>query len=631
MTNASNPNPQRPHSLRDLHDKLTRGQIDRRQFLIRAGALGVSASTVSLVLGNTIAGAQSASPEASPASPPVAMAAYARPDAGTKGQTRGAGGDLRILVPQGASALSVHNATGGKDIAAGSVISEPLLAYAPDTSLVPILVTEVPSHANGLLAKDLSTVTFKLLPDVVWSDGKPFTADDVVFTWKWNIEPANQSIDAPSWAIISNIEAVDSLTAKVTFAEPTLGWFQPFGSNLGAIYPKHFWDGKEMAAANTAFALSPIGTGAFVLESLSPNDQVIYKANDTYREPNKPFFQRAILKGGGDAPSAVLAVTQTGDWDIAFTLQIDKTALKGALGDKGKVYGPPGTGVEKIQFNFSDPNKEVDGQRSEKNTPHPFLTDPAVRKAIATAIDRQSLSDKLYAGAPSEPPGRNMLTGMEIYESPNTTWEFNTKKAQQILEDAGWKLNGDVREKEGVKLSLRYVTTTAEVRQKVQAVVKSNLVKIGFAVELVGIDGSVFFDGSAGNDQNFTHFYSDMQQYTDGATSAFPLNYMKYWYAGKDGVNIAQKSNNWNGTNKTRYSNAEYDAGWEKISAITEQEEAIKLFTELNDHVINEVVEIPLVQLVADRYVVSNKIREENIAVTAFGDTFWNIANWNKL
>lgn len=630
MTNQSEPQRHSQHPLRDLHDKLTSGQIDRRQFLARAGALGVSATAVSLVLGNTVAGAQSASPAASPAASPVA-AAYTRPDAGTEGQTRGAGGDLRILVPQGASALSVHNATGGKDIAAGSIISEPLLSYAPDTSLVPVLVTEVPSHANGLLAPDLSTVTFKLLPDVVWSDGKPFTADDVVFTWKWNIETANQSIDAPSWEIISNIEAVDPLTAKVTFADPTLGWFQPFGSNLGAIYPKHFWDGKEMAAANTAFALSPIGTGAFVLETLSPNDQVIYKANDTYREPNKPFFQRVIIKGGGDAPSAVLAVTQTGDWDIAFTLQIDKTALKGALGDKGKVYGPPGTGVEKIQFNFSDPNKEVDGQRSEKNTPHPFLTDPAVRKAIATAIDRQTLSDKLYSGAPSEPPGRNMLTGMDIYESPNTTWEFNTDKANQILEDAGWKLNGDVREKDGVKLSMRYVTTTAEVRQKVQAVVKSNLVKIGFAVELVGIDGSVFFDGSPGNDQNFTHFYSDMQQYTDGATSAFPLNYMKYWYAGKDGVNIAQKSNNWNGTNKTRYSNAEYDAGWEKISAITEQDEAIKLFIELNDHVINEVVEIPLVQLVADMYVVSNKIREANIAVTAFGDTFWNIANWNKL
>ncbi|MGB3306785.1 MAG: peptide ABC transporter substrate-binding protein [Thermomicrobiales bacterium] len=628
MMNTSSRYPDSRTTLRDLHDRLSRGEIDRRQFLTRAMALGLGASTVSLILGNT-ALAQDASPSASPAAGATPAAAYTRPTAGTEGQTRGSGGDLRILVPQAASGLSVHNATGGKDIAAGSIVSEPLLSYAPDTSLLPNLVTQVPSHANGQLAADLSTVTFTLLPDVVWSDGEPFTADDVVFTWKWNVDEANQSIDAASWAIISNVEAIDPLTVKVTFAAPTLGWFQPFGSNLGAIYPKHFWDGKDAAEANKAFGNAPIGTGAFVVEQFAPNDQVIYRANERYREPNKPFFDRIILKGGGDAASAVLAVTQTGDWDMAFTLQIDKTALEANLGDKGKIYGPPGTGVEKIQFNFSDPNKEVDGQRSQKDTPHPFLTDPAVRKAIATAIDRQTLSDRLYAGAPSEPPGHNILAGMGIYESPNTTWKFDPEKARQILDDAGWALNGDVREKDGVQLSLRYVTTTAEIRQKVQNVVKQNLTDIGFKVELVQVDGSIFFDDT--NEQNFTHFYSDMQQYTDGATSAFPLNYMKYWYAGPNGENIAQKENGWHGTNKTRYRNAEYDATFEKIASITEQDEAIRLFIELNDHVIDNAVEVPLVQLVADRFAVANDIRVDNIAVTAFGETFWNIANWNRL
>lgn len=616
-----------PSGLRRLHAAYREGRIDRRAFLAASGALGISAGVAATIAQNTTVFAQAASPEASPA----ASAGTARPDAGTEGQTRGAGGDLRILVPQGASALSVHNATGGKDIAAGSIISEPLLSYAPDTSLIANLVTEVPSIENGGVAADLSTVTFHLLPDVVWSDGTPFTADDVVFTWQWNVDKANQSIDAVSWELIKQVEAVDPLTAKVTFTEPTLGWFQPFGSNLGAIYPKHFWDGKDAAEANAAFALNPVGTGAFILDTLSPNDQVIYKANPQYREPNKPFFERIILKGGGDAASAVLAVTQTGDWDLAFTLQIDKTALEGALGDKGKVYGPPGTGVEKIQFNFSDPNKEVDGQRSEMNTPNPVLSDPAVREAIATAIDRKTISENLYAGEPSEPPGRNILAGLGIYESPNTTWAFDLDKAAKLLDDAGWAKDGDVRKKDGVELSLKYVTTTAPVRQKVQEVVKASLVKLGFKIELAQIDGSVFFDGAAGNDQNFTHFYSDMQEYTDGATSSFPLNYMKYWYAGPDGVNIAQKSNNWTGTNKTRYQNADYDAGWEQIATLTDQEKAIELFVMLNDHVIDNHVEIPIVQLVADRYAVINTFREENIAVTAFGDTFWNIANWNRL
>jgi peptide/nickel transport system substrate-binding protein len=612
--------------IRHALDAYAQGRIDRRQFAARVTALGVGVPAIAWMLQNS-ARAQNASPAASP----EAVVSSGRPDGGTEGQARGAGGDLRILVPQGASALSVHNATGGKDIAAGSIISEPLLAYAADTSLVPILAAEVPSVENGQLAEDLSSVTFALRPGVTWSDGEPFTADDVVFTWEWNVDPANQSIDRVSWELVSSVEAIDELTVKATFVEPTIGWFQPFGSNLGAIYPRHFWEGKDPAEANAAFAQAPIGTGAFVLEELSPNDQVIYQANDAYREPNKPFFQRVILKGGGDAASAVRAVTQTGDWDLGFTLQIDARTLEAALGDKGQAYGTPGTGVEKIQFNFSDPNKEVDGQRSEMNTPHPFLTDPAVREAIALAINRPAISETLYAGPPDEPPGRNILAGIVPYESPNTQTVYDPEQAAEILDAAGWALNGDVREKDGVQLSLKSVTTTAEVRQKVQAVIKDNLVDLGIKVELVAIDGSVFFDGSPGNEQNFTHFYSDAQEYTDGATSAFPLNYMKYWYAGPDGENIAQKANNWTGTNKTRYSNADYDATFEKIASVTTQGEAVALFVELNDHVITNHVEIPLVQLVSDRFVAANTFNVENVAVTAFGDTFWNIANWNRL
>jgi peptide/nickel transport system substrate-binding protein len=356
---------------------------------------------------------------------------------------------------------------------------------------------------------------------------------------------------------------------------------------------------------------------------------VIYAANEAYREPNKPYFSRVILKGGGDAASAVLAVTQTGDWDLAFTLQIDNDALESALGDKGAVYGPPGTGVEKIQFNFSDPNTEVDGQRSQKDTPHPFLTDIVVREAISLGIDRDLISNQLYAGSPSEPAARNLLAGMAIYESPNTTWEYNPEKAAQMLDEAGYVLNGTIREKDGVPLKLRYATTTAPVRTKVQQVVKASLADLGFDVELVQVDGSIFFDAT--NEQNFTHFYYDMQEYTDGATSAFPINYMKYWYAGPDGENIAQLENDYTGTNKTRYANADYDALWEQIGSVATEQEAIDLFIAMNDHVVENFVEIPIVQLVADRFAARNEFNVDNIAVTAFGDTYWNIANWNML
>jgi peptide/nickel transport system substrate-binding protein len=198
-----------------------------------------------------------------------------------------------------------------------------------------------------------------------------------------------------------------------------------------------------------------------------------------------------------------------------------------------------------------------------------------------------------------------------------------------MLDEAGYVLNGNIREKDGVPLKLRYATTTAPVRTKVQQVVKASLAELGFDVELVQVDGSIFFDAT--NEQNFTHFYYDMQEYTDGSTSAFPINYMKYWYAGPEGENIAQLENNYTGTNKTRYANADYDALWEQIGAVADEQEAIDLFIAMNDHVVENFVEIPIVQLVADRFAASNAINVENIAVTAFGDTYWNIANWNNL
>ncbi|MCA9833113.1 MAG: peptide ABC transporter substrate-binding protein [Thermomicrobiales bacterium] len=604
-------------SLGALFSAYKSGEVSRRSFLQRGAALGVSAGLLTAIVANT-AVAQDATPASEVPS--------GFPDAGTDGQTRGAGGDLKVLAVQAASGLSVHNATGGKDISAGMVISEPLLQYDGNGDLVPVLVTEVPSLANGQLAEDLSSVTFTLLPDVVWSDGEPFTANDVKFTWEWNIDPANQSIDAVSWGIVSNVEVVDDLTAKVTFDPPTYGWFQAFGGNIGAIYPAHVWENAADAAeANAAFLNNPIGTGPFVLKEFKPNEEVIYSASPTYREANKPYFETFTLKGGGEAATSVQAVTVNGEWDMAFSIMIDPETLSSIIGDAGTVQGALGTGVEKIQINFSDPNTEVDGQKSEVNTPHPFLTDDAVRKALSLAINRDQIAEELY-GSPATP---NMLVGLKAFESPNTSYSYDPEAAKAALEEAGWVLDGAVRAKDGVKLEMVFTSTVNQRRQRTQAVVKANLEAVGFKVELNQVDGSIFFDGDPGNTQNFTHFQSDMQLYTDGATSAYPVNYMKYWYAGPNNENVAQASNQWTGTNKTRWVNADYDAAFDQLVALTEPDEVAAKFIELNDMVVNNVVEIPLVQTFADQYAISNRIRSENVVVNPFGDLYWNLANWN--
>src|SRR5215216_1857094 len=163
-----------------IYQDLKSGRISRRDFIQRATALGVGLPVTMFVLNSVKIDGASA------ASLPAAQAATAsRPAEGTEGQTRGAGGELKILQWQAATHLSLHTSQGTKDLLAASLVTEPLMSYLPDGTPIPTVVKEVPSVENGLLAEDLSTVTYNLLEGVTWSDGEPFTADDVVFTWQW--------------------------------------------------------------------------------------------------------------------------------------------------------------------------------------------------------------------------------------------------------------------------------------------------------------------------------------------------------------------------------------------------------------------------------------------------------------
>src|SRR5262249_9314939 len=154
--------------------------------------------------------------------------------------------------------------------------------------------------------------------------------------------------------------------------------------------------------------------------------------------------------------------------------------------------------------------------------------------------------------------------------SPNTSWEFNIEKAKQILEEAGWMDQGGVRAKDGVELSITYVTTINPVRQKEQAILKQALEQIGFRVELKQVDAAVFFDSSPGNEQNIGHFYNDIEMFADNPVSPIPVAYMLNWYAGPGGANIAQKANDWSKQNGSRYSNPEYDKIFEHVRLETD-------------------------------------------------------------
>jgi peptide/nickel transport system substrate-binding protein len=617
-----------------LHKKLRTGEMTRREFTLRALAVGVGMPIISFILRAETASATTAgAPLGRHFGWGVAAQGVAGPPAeGMDGRTRGEGGELKIIQWQAPSLLSPHVSTGDKDNLAAQPILEPLMNYLPDGTLIPNLITEVPTVENGLLAEDLKSVTYKLLDGVTWADGEPLTADDVLFTYQWVIEPANASTSAAVYEAIESMEVVDPQTVQVFFANPNATWFQPHaGTEFGFVYPKHVLDVEDGKAAHDAFLLNPVGTGPYKAESFSPNDQVIYVINENYREANKPYFERVNLKGGGDAASAARAVLQTGDYDYAWNLQVEPQILAELeQGGKGVLKIAPGNDVERILIQFADPNTEVDGERAKLGTVNPTMSDKAVRQALNLAVQRDVISTQLYAGEEFEPPTANILAGIPSMESPNTSWEFNIEEAKRILEEAGWTTQGDVRAKDGVELNITFVTSINPVRQKEQAIIKQALDELGFRTELRQVDAAVFFDSSAGNDQNTSHFYNDIEMYTTGPTTPVPVDYMLTWYAGPEGENIAQASNDWSGQNYGRYQNAEYDELFEQVRLETDLEKAAELFIQLNDILINDVAVVPLVNRAADKYAISTTLRDENVALSPFEYNYWNIANWNR-
>src|SRR5581483_694381 len=186
-------------------------------------ACGGAAAPATAPTSAPAAGAATAAPAAgateAPAAATEAPAAGATAAPAASGGGRGAGGTLRILYWQAPTILNSHLAQGTKDYDASRLILEPLAATGVDGKPAPVLAAEVPTVDNGGVSKDLKTVTWKLRTDIKWSDGTPFTADDVVFTYNYCADEKTACTDSTRFAGADKVEAVDPATVKITWKE----------------------------------------------------------------------------------------------------------------------------------------------------------------------------------------------------------------------------------------------------------------------------------------------------------------------------------------------------------------------------------------------------------------------------
>ncbi|WP_293063709.1 peptide ABC transporter substrate-binding protein [Moorena sp. SIO3F7] len=534
---------------------------------------------------------------------------------------------LKLLYWQAPTILNPHLSNGYKDSEASRITLEPLTSYDKNGEMVLFLAAEVPTVENGGIAADGKSVTWKLKRNVKWSDGTPFTAGDVVFTYEFITNPAVGSTSANTYKTIKTVEAIDDYTVKVNFKDVNPAWFLVFSGSDGIILPRHLYQDFNGANARQAPAnLMPVGTGPYQVVEFKPGDTVVYQPNPNFREADKPYFERVELKGGGDATSAARAVLQTGDGDYAYNLQVEAPVLKRLeAGGKGKVVAIFGALVERILMNQTDPNQQApSGERSSVKFPHSFFKDKRVRQAFNLALDRETIAQQLYG--PTGKATGNFLVLPEQYNSPNTTYEFNPKKAVALLEEAGWKdTNGNgIRDKDGVEMTVLFQTSVNPVRQKTQEIVKQTLTSIGVGVELKSIDASIYFSGDPANTDTNQHFYADLQMYTTGNDSPDPGAYLKTYTCDE----ISQKANQWSRQNVARYCNPKYDQLWQQSTKELDPEKRRKIFIQMNDLLVkDDVVVLPIVHR-ADPAGFSNQL--EGYDLTPWDRNTWNIMDWKR-
>jgi peptide/nickel transport system substrate-binding protein len=553
---------------------------------------------------------------------------------------RGAGGTLRLYYWQAPTTLNPHLSSGTKDYSASRITYEPLASYDKDGVLVPVLAAEIPSLKNGGVAADGRSVTWKLKSGIVWSDGVPFSADDVLFTYEYATNPEVASTSASAYSGIEQVEIVDDVTVRIHFAEVTPGWTLPFVGVQGMIIPRHiFGEYNGPNAAEAPANLAPVGTGPYKVLEYKTEDilligedavatiKITFVPNSFYRELDKPYFSTVELRGGGGDGAIAAQFVESNEADFAWNIQTDDETLT-RLETDGEhqiniLFDPF---VERIMINFTDPNTETaDGERSSVQFPHPFFTDKRVRQAFAHAVNRDAIS-ALYGRTGR--PTTNLLVQPEYLRSTatETMYPFDLGKAAALLDEAGWvDTDGDgIRDKDGVAMRVVFLTSISTVRQGTQEIVKNDLTSIGVDVELKSVDSSIFLGPIGESPNTRRQFYADLEEFAFSNKSPDPGAYLQAWTCDQ----IAQKENNWALPNWSRYCNPAFDALFAQAKTEIDPEKRNQLFIQMNDFLIEDVALIPLADLALTSAMSAHL---GGVDITPWDVEVWNIQDWHTV
>jgi peptide/nickel transport system substrate-binding protein len=447
---------------------------------------------------------------------------------------------------------------------------DPLLSVdASGKHLLPILAAQVPTLANGGISRSGTTITYRLRPGVRWQDGAPFTSQDVKFTWQAIMNDANNVNSRNGYERVRSVDTPNPLTVvfhlKTKFA-PFVNTVFAESDNPYCILPAHllasFHDLNRVP-----FNQLPVGTGAFRVVKWVHGDHVELVANDTYFR-GKPKLRRIVVR---DVPDENTSINLLRTHEIDWIFEASPETI-----NELRPLDAAGT----IKLDFVDAPSTY---RLYMNTSRPALHDVRIRQAIAYAIDKKLLVDRLTGG--TAVPGRSDQPQFSPYYEPDVTiYTPDPLKSKALLRAAGYAFGPDGSASKGgrpLSLQLSYNVENA-TRRAIAVQVQAELKAIGIDAPLKGYPANVMF-ATFGQGGILTNAKYDLN--ISGWTAGFdPDDYSLY---GCDQFPPA-------GTNYTRYCSPEMQRLQASALSSYDEETRKKAYSEIQKLLARDVPDINL-------------------------------------
>jgi peptide/nickel transport system substrate-binding protein len=347
--------------------------------------------------------------------------------------------------------------------------------------LEPELATNVPSRANGQISADGLRITYELRRGVTWSDGAPFTAQDVIFSWRAIMNPNNDVLTRSGYDQIDSMTAPDPHTVVVSLKRPyapAVATF--FGPSLApmSLLPAHLLAGLH-DINHAAYDVMPVGIGPFVVTGYDPETRVVLKPNPRYWR-GAPKLREIDVLMVPDANTREVMM-RTGEADLYYDPPSSEVDALRTLA---------GIHVDDITF-----NEEWYIEFNEARAP---LDDVRVRRAIAEGIDRDYVIKAVMNGNATP----------AISDQPPYSWAYNPNVRQvpfdpvagaAQLQSAGWKLGSDgYRYRAGRRLSLVYISSLGYGdARRYGPVFQAAMKKIGVDVDVKFVPTSILYAAKA--------------------------------------------------------------------------------------------------------------------------------------